>query len=41
VCVGFYASKNFRPEEELREKARAFLQQFADRRIRMNTLQWL
>ena len=41
ICMGFYAIKYVAPVEELRARALGFLQQFADRRIRMSTLQWL
>ena len=41
VTMGFYATRETTPPEELRHCCLAFLQQFADTRIRLGTLQWL
>jgi len=41
VTMGFYASRAPRPAEELRAECLAFLQRFADKRIRMATIEWL
>lgn len=41
VTMGFYASKQPRSVEDQRNECLAFLQRFADKRIRMSTLEWL
>jgi hypothetical protein len=39
--MGFYAARSSAPPERLRADCRAFLNRFADVRIRLDTLQWL
>ena len=41
VTMGFYASGKARPADALRSECASFLGQFADRRIRMSTIEWL
>jgi hypothetical protein len=41
VSMGFYASKQPRSVEEQRKDCLSFLERFADKRIRLNTLEWL
>ena len=41
VTMGFYASRDNRSEERLRDEVRSFLLRFADKKIRMKTLEWL
>jgi predicted SAM-dependent methyltransferase len=41
VAMGFYASRDTRPVPQLRDEATAFLRKFEDKRIRMQTLEWL
>jgi predicted SAM-dependent methyltransferase len=41
VTMGFYATRDPSTPEELRRRCLAFLQPFADTRIRLETLQWL
>ena len=41
VNLGFYASCDSIPLNELRSGCLAFLERFADWRIRMNTIEWL
>jgi predicted SAM-dependent methyltransferase len=41
VNMGFYASKAKRPAGTLRQECLTFLGRFADRKIRMGTLEWL
>lgn len=41
VTMGFYASRSPQPTEELRAACLAFLERFADIRIRMASIEWL
>jgi predicted SAM-dependent methyltransferase len=41
VTMGFYATCEAIPQAELRQRCVSFLEQFADTRIRMGTLEWL
>ena len=41
VTMGFYASKQPGPVTVLRQDCRAFLERFADTRIRLSTLDWI
>jgi predicted SAM-dependent methyltransferase len=41
VTMGFYASRDAAATGELRQACLAFLQPFADTRIRLNTLEWI
>lgn len=41
VTMGFFASRSSRSEAQLKKDAESFLQRFADKKIRMQTLEWL
>jgi hypothetical protein len=41
VTMGFYATRRAYRPEELRDACQSFLEQFADTRIRLATLEWL
>ena len=41
VTMGFYATRATRAPAELRQECLSFLQQFADTRIRLATIEWL
>jgi hypothetical protein len=41
VTMGFYATKCARPVGQLQRDCRAFLERFADKRIRLSTLAWI
>jgi hypothetical protein len=41
VNIGFYATKQFSPLQQLREDCRTFLSRFAYIRICMDTLTWI
>jgi hypothetical protein len=39
--MGFYASRDNRSVQRLRDEANRFLMQFSDTKIRIETLEWL
>lgn len=41
VSMGFYASRDHRPGEQLQSEVLSFLARFADQKVRMSTLEWI